>query len=77
MDSEIIKESERIKTARNEGVGFSDLLCGWHLEDDDNLLYRTDCDHHFMLTCGELDDHEIKFCCYCGKEIEFFQLSAA
>jgi hypothetical protein len=43
--------------------------CTWFAEFEDDM-WSTDCGNYFQLNDGTPSDNEMKFCCFCGKEIE-------
>lgn len=47
--------------------------CTWqidHIDETYPYIYQTSCDNAFGINERLIDDHEFKFCPYCGKEIE-------
>lgn len=42
-------------------------LCIW-AEDMDGT-YNTDCGCSFVMNAGTPEENDMKFCCYCGKEL--------
>lgn len=44
--------------------------CQWVHDDDDYDVWETKCGDLFILTEGTPRDNGMKFCPYCGKEIE-------
>ena len=41
--------------------------CGWY--EDDEGDWQTDCGELFILTGGPPSEHQMKFCCYCGRPL--------
>ncbi len=67
--SDAFKEYENGKTALDQGVVSSSLLCGWMPEEEDSNWFQTDCGEIFILEDAPPIDKSIKFCCYCGKPL--------
>lgn len=44
--------------------------CKWKYEEWDGDCYDTDCGESFVLFEGTPEENKMKYCCYCGKEIE-------
>ena len=46
--------------------------CKWVQWKKDIALYETSCGNDFYLHEGNLtpDDYDMKYCCFCGKELE-------
>ena len=40
--------------------------CAWH---EENGYWVTSCGHEFVIINGTPAENEMKYCCYCGKEI--------
>ena len=43
--------------------------CGWTRESEDSDTWATGCGEYFTINEGTPKDNQMKFCCYCGKEI--------
>lgn len=43
--------------------------CWWDLADEDASHYETGCGHAFEITTGTPAENDMKFCCYCGREL--------
>lgn len=45
--------------------------CNWGKEFsiDDAINYKTDCDNMFYFSEGSPKEHEMDYCCFCGKKI--------
>ena len=45
--------------------------CTWTFDENDDMTayYETECGQAFILTEGTFKDNGMRFCCYCGKEI--------
>lgn len=53
----------------NGGNGRS--TCKWTQYDEDSFgLYETGCEHLFEVNNGTPSENNMKYCCYCGREIE-------
>lgn len=44
--------------------------CKWKVSSDECDGYNTECGQAFMMIEGTLREIGMKYCCYCGKEIE-------
>ena len=46
--------------------------CVWFRDDgiDASDVWDTDCGHAFVVTEGSPSENHMKFCCYCGRELE-------
>lgn len=55
--------------------GAEGKICTW--SEDDDGVWSTGCDNAFILTEGGTPkEHEMNFCCYCGKIIAFERYTA-
>ncbi len=64
------QNEENKQTATASSIKSSGLLCGWMPEDEDSDSFQTDCGEMFILNEGTPTDNGMKFCCYCGKQID-------
>lgn len=44
--------------------------CDWHQDEHQGETWGTDCGHYFTIIDGSPADNEMKFCPFCGDEIE-------
>ena len=54
--------------AMTEGVVDRMASCAWRQDGDGP--YDTDCGHRFEITEGTPSENSMKFCCYCGNQLE-------
>jgi len=43
--------------------------CEWEEDGEESLTFETDCGKTFVLNEGVPSEHDMKYCCFCGKKI--------
>ena len=44
-------------------------ICEWLQDDEDSPIYNTSCGGIFVITEGTPEEHRMKYCCYCGRNL--------
>ena len=64
------KVSEDLRAALAQPAPESETCCTWHQDgDSDSGVYATSCGRYFDLTDGTPEDNQMRWCCYCGKQL--------
>ena len=67
-DAEKMGRTSRIQILEHMEEAMTEGFCTWM--EDEQGIWHTDCRHMFVLHADSPSENNMRYCCYCGRELK-------